>query len=39
MVNNRILITVEVKNTTTEAAAVGVAQYINFAHLASQVGG
>jgi hypothetical protein len=39
MVSNRILVTVEVSDTTAETPAVGVMQYVNFAHLAQLVGG
>jgi hypothetical protein len=39
MVNNRILVTVEVDNTAAETPAVGVMQYVNFAHLAQLAGG
>jgi hypothetical protein len=39
MVHNRVLITVKVTNTASEAPAVGVMQYVSFAHLASLVGG
>jgi hypothetical protein len=39
MVKNRIMITVKVDNTASEAAAVGVMQYVNFNHLSSLVEG
>jgi hypothetical protein len=39
MVGNRILATVEVSNAGSEAPAVQLAQQINFAHLASLMGG
>ena len=39
MVSNRVLVTVTVKGATSEAPAVGVMQYVNFAHLAQLVGG
>lgn len=38
MVNNRILITVKISGATSEAPAVGLAQYVNFGHLASLTG-
>ncbi len=38
MVNNRIMITVKVSGATSEAAAVGLAQYVNFNHLSALTG-
>ncbi|MDJ0765470.1 MAG: hypothetical protein QNJ97_20990 [Myxococcota bacterium] len=39
LVQNRILVTVTVQNATSEAEAVGLGQYVNFAHLAKLAGG
>ena len=39
LVNNRVLINVEVTGAGSEAAAVGVMQYVNFAHLAQLTAG
>ncbi len=39
MVHNRVMVKVEVKNAASEAQAVELARYINFAHLAKLAGG
>jgi hypothetical protein len=39
MVHNRIMVTIRVKNATSEAEAVNLAQYVNYALLAQLVGG
>ncbi len=39
MVANRVLVTVKVTGATAEAPAVGVMQYVNFAHLSQLAGG
>lgn len=39
MVHNRVMVTVRVKNATSEAEGVNLAQYVNYAMLAQLVGG
>ncbi len=39
MVSNRIMVTITVNNAPSEAAASGLGQYVNYAHLAKLVGG